>query len=83
MRDGVAFSPGGKTLVAACADESVRLWDRKEGREPAVLPHGNVVLSVAISPDGKLVASGNGASEPFEVKLWEVDGASRKGPNKE
>jgi hypothetical protein len=30
------------------------------------------VLSVAFSPDGKLIASGNGATEPFEVKLWEV-----------
>jgi WD40 repeat protein len=43
--------------------------DRKE---TFVLSHGEVVLCVAFSPDGKLVASGNGATAPFEVKLWDV-----------
>jgi WD40 repeat protein len=80
---GVAFAPDGTTLAAACSDKTVKLWDLKDRRGWAVLPHGNVVLCVAFSPDGRLVASGNGATAPFEVKLWEVDVASRRVPNRD
>jgi WD40 repeat protein len=72
----VAFSPDGKTLAVAEWDKVVSLWDLTGQRERVLLRHGNVVLCVAFSPDGKLVASGNGATAPFEVKLWDVGGAS-------
>ena len=72
--------PDGKALAVAGADRNVRLWDVAGEREVAALPHGNVVLSVAFSPDGKRVASGNGATEPFEVKLWEVTEATGRDP---
>ena len=60
----------------------VRIWDVDGLNEILVLPHGKPVLCVAFSPDGELLASGNGATAPFEVKLWEVVGTLGRGPVK-
>jgi WD40 repeat protein len=62
------LSPDGKAMAAACGDRSVRLWDLEGRKVKAVLPHGNAVLS--------------GASEPFEVRLWDVPGITEPGKNK-
>jgi WD40 repeat protein len=68
---GLVFSPDGKTLVTGGHDTdtritgekpekgSTRIWDLATGRERARFAvEGFYVCSVAISPDGKLVAAG-------------------------
>ena len=67
----VAFSPDGKTLASASADDTVRLWNVAT-RRPIGAPlrgHTNDVRSVAFSPDGKTLASG---SADDTVRLWNV-----------
>lgn len=65
----LAFSPDGRYVVAGCYDKTAVAWDLFAGasQRPAVLPeppgrflmkHGGQVLSVAISPDGKMIATG-------------------------
>jgi RNA polymerase sigma factor (sigma-70 family) len=67
----MVFAPDGKTLITATNDTesriigarpekgSTRLWDLAAGRERARFPvERSQVLSVAISPDGNLVAAG-------------------------
>jgi WD40 repeat protein len=81
---GLAFSPDGKTLYAGgydpdqpppdrarVPDRVVNLWDVATGRQAAVLKGHTVVGALAVSPDGKFLASaGKG------IRLWDV--TSRK-----
>jgi WD40 repeat protein len=81
-----AFSPDGKTLAALRAANTVTLLDVETGKEKGSLknekdPRGDelgTMISLAFSPDGKLIATGSGKSVPNgsaggEVTLWNVD----------
>jgi len=66
---GLVFSPGGKLLASAGRDGVVRLWDAASGKEMNRLAgHNGFAYCVALSPDNKLLASG----DVSHVHLWEV-----------
>lgn len=69
----LAFGPDGKTLLSGGFDNTVRLWDVEMSRPlfPPVAAHKNSVLAAAMSPDGKIAATGS-AGEPPEIILWDV-----------
>jgi WD40 repeat protein len=74
----VAFSPDGKTLAAGgykysrgIAGGVVKLWDLATGQERVTLDgHAEAVLSVAFSPDSRMLASSSEWTS--EVKLWDL-----------
>jgi WD40 repeat protein len=68
----VVFSPDGRTLAVAAADDSgteIGLWEPVTGRKlrTFTVPDG-AVRGMAFSPDGRTVA----AASPAAVRVWDV-----------
>ena len=67
--ESVAFGKNGKRVAGGRGD-GVVVWDVESGKEIATLPYDHRVHSVALSPNGKILA-GNDANGT--VKLWDVE----------
>ena len=74
---GVAVSPDGKTVASASSDGTIGLWDTATGKAshaPLKSAEGGFE-SVAFSPDGKYLATGEGGrsgSVGGQIVLWDV-----------
>ena len=67
----VAFSPDGKRLATASADQTAKVWDAESGKELLTLRgHSDTVNGVAFSPDGKRLAT---ASDDQTAKVWDAE----------
>jgi RNA polymerase sigma factor (sigma-70 family) len=74
---GVAFSPDGKSLVTLHQDEqALRIWDVGSGKELHLLQgHAHAIANLAISPDGKTLASGG---YDGTLCLWEMASGKKR-----
>ncbi|WP_333026526.1 MULTISPECIES: WD40 domain-containing protein [unclassified Microcoleus] len=58
------------TINSGSADNIIKLWNLKTGQVIRTLTgHSDYVKSVAISPDGQILASGSGDNT---IKLWNL-----------
>ena len=73
---GVAFSPDGTRIICATLGGTVKIWDTVRGDSLLTLPGGGDV--VALSPDGKRIATGSvgpiksGNKSHNMVKIWDA-----------
>ena len=52
------MTPDGRWAVSASEDKTLKVWDLESGRELCTLTgHSDVVLGVAVTPDGRRVVS--------------------------
>jgi WD40 repeat protein len=73
-----SFSPDGRTLALAGADNTVRLWELATGKERHKFAgHPGAVAAVAFSPDGRRVASASGDGTTM---IWDTLNLSRDPP---
>jgi RNA polymerase sigma factor (sigma-70 family) len=69
----VKFSPDGRQLATAGLDGSVQLWDVASAKELRRFETGAPVYSIALSPDGKVLATGGGGRDKAGMgKLWDL-----------
>ncbi len=77
----VAFTPDGKQIASCSYDNSIKLFDATSGAlvkefkaykvKDFEKGHRDPVFSIAISPDGKFLASGSGGIERV-IKIWNL-----------
>jgi hypothetical protein len=76
--NAMAFVPGKPWLVSGHADGQIILWDLVTGAQIRKFETGGIgpVESLAISPDGSLVATGSAYSDHL-VRLWDVSSGAK------
>jgi WD40 repeat protein len=68
-----AFSPDSLLLASGHSDQLVRIWDMQTGNLLQTLPgHTGAIDSVAFSPNGSTLASGE-VNTGFKIILWDVE----------
>ncbi|MBK9926531.1 MAG: TIR domain-containing protein [Anaerolineales bacterium] len=72
--NSMAFSTKG-TFLAAGLHDSIKIWDWSTQKEIVSLNQPGDIVAIAISDDGKLMASG---SSEGTIILWEIDGSTFK-----
>jgi WD40 repeat protein len=78
---GVTFSLDGATLFSCSLDETIRLWNLATRACLATLPAGKRLACLALSPDGRTLASGSGwwdeGGSASEVIFWDLRSRQR------
>ncbi|VUC22546.1 unnamed protein product [Clonostachys rosea] len=69
----LAFSSDGQLLASGASDNTVRLWSTVTGKLIHELDHHDWIGTVALSPDGRLVASGSDGLNGLIIWLWAAD----------
>ncbi len=68
--NGLAFTNDGRRLIVADSSKQVKVWDIATNKVTELEGHAAAVLCVAVSPNGKLAATG---SWDGYVCLWEIE----------
>lgn len=61
---GLSFMPNGKALISASRDGTIRFWATSNGRQIGKIEDRNSVISMAVTGDRKLIATGGDEQDP-------------------
>ena len=65
----VAFAPDSSAVYTASNDNDVRRWELATGLGRPIISHTREAIAIAVSPDGRFVASG----KDHTARLWDTD----------
>jgi WD40 repeat protein/tRNA A-37 threonylcarbamoyl transferase component Bud32 len=76
--ESASFSPDGRRVITAGADNKSRIWDAATGRQIGpTLDHRGWVRSASFSPDGKRAVT---ASQDKTARIWDAATGQQVGP---
>ena len=62
-------------MASGSVDKTLKIWNLESGAQIKELKgHSNDVISVAFSPDGKILASGSGDNT---IKIWNLESGAQ------
>jgi RNA polymerase sigma factor (sigma-70 family) len=77
----ILFTLDGKKLISGHSDGIVRFWDVKSGvKMHEFRAYSQFVLTLALSPDGRTLATASNSNEENGVRLWETASGKRLVP---
>jgi len=74
--DGTRLFSSGCCDMGDITDGTVRVWEVNSGNELMVIEHGDGIQAVALSPDGKRLASA-GSDVGMKIKVWDADSGAQ------
>ncbi|HET6975243.1 MAG TPA: WD40 repeat domain-containing protein [Pyrinomonadaceae bacterium] len=71
----LAFSPGGKSLACASAEETgvLRVWNLQTGQMRVLKSGAGGCSSISFSPDGKWIAAADSVRSNPAIRLWDLE----------
>lgn len=68
----LAFADQGHLLAMATQTGAVELWDPSRNSTKILLPAGDILGAIAVTPDGRTIAFGAGSIGHASIKLWSL-----------
>ena len=68
--NAIVFSPDGQNLATGHYDGEIRIWNATSGELLLIIETDSVIESLAYSPDGTVLASGDGYFN-HNIRLWD------------